>query len=154
MQLTIDTNILVNGFSKVCWSHLHLLAAIVGPGKTICLDCEGHIEKEYRKNLSGREVFEKWYKEVNFDYRYRGKLAKCHADKLTKLGCHEPTDHIFIAVTLESQDKVFLTEDSDMGKGIKGEETVHKKAFDYLTCNLQLKVYDVSEALKYLESLP
>lgn len=146
MHLTVDTNILDKGFIEFSTHHLLVLYAIASTRKVICVDSGGQITREYRNKLSGRENFEKWYKEVVLDSRYRGQLAPRHANELTKLGCHQQSDHIFIAVAYESSDKILLTEDSDMGKGPKGQEEYHKKALDYLLNTVGIRVYDASEA--------
>lgn len=150
MHLTIDTNILINGFEEHISTHLALLYAIASTRKSVCLDYGQHILNEYRKSLGGREMFEKWYKEVNVDARFSGRLSTRHTKTLTKLGCHEPSDHVFIAVAIEAPDRVLLTEDSDMGKGIKGQEATPKQILDYLTNTLQLRIFDASEALTFL----
>jgi len=77
-------------------------------------------------------------------------LRECHRTKLTELGCRKPSDHVFIAVAIESPDKILLTEDSDMGKGVKGQEETSRQILAYLTGNLQLKVLDANEALEFL----
>jgi len=151
MHLTIDTNILVNGFTRPSFTHLTVLSAIVSSHKTVCtvcVDSGGQIVQEYRKLLGGKEIFEKWFKEATIDSRFKGKLCKSHRTRLTKLGCHEPSDHVFIAVAIESPDKILLTEDSDMGKGVKRQTT--GQILDYLTKTLYLEVLDANEALKLL----
>jgi predicted nucleic acid-binding protein len=150
MHLTVDTNILVNGFKRPSLIHLCILAAISSTRKTICMDSKGSIEREYRKNLSGIELFEKWHKEVVVDSRYSGSLSSRHILALEQKNCHEPSDHVFIAVAHESSDKILLTEDSDMGKGSKGHEEIHRQALAYLQDTLGLRVYDASEALGLL----
>lgn len=150
MHLTIDTNILINGFEKHSFVHLTILSAIVGTRKTVCLDCRQQMSREYRKSLGGKEMFEKWYKEANIDSRFSGVLRNTYSSSLVALGCHEPSDHVFIAVALESPDKILLTEDSDMGKGIKGHEMTPRQILAYLTDTLHLQVLDANEALKFL----
>lgn len=146
MHLTIDTNVLINAFSKYSDLHLTVLYVIASTSKTICTDAQGCIEKEYRKKLSGREIFEKWYRDVSLDSRYKGRLSSRHVKALKKNGCHESSDHVFISVALESYDKILFTEDSDMGKGPKGSEDVHQRALKYLT-DLGLTVCDINEAM-------
>jgi predicted nucleic acid-binding protein len=97
------------------------------------MDTRQQIEREYRKLLGGTEMFEKWYKEATIDSRFTGVLRDRHRTKLTELGCHEPSDHVFIAVAIESPDKILLTEDSDMGKGIKGQDVIPRRILTYLT---------------------
>ena len=151
MHLTIDTNILVNGFTRPSFTHLTVLSAIVSSHKTVCtvcVDSGGKIVHEYRNLLGGKEIFEKWFKEATINSRFTGVLRNSHRTTLTALGCHEPSDHVFIAVAIESPDKILLTEDSDMGKGVKGQTA--GKILDYLTKTLYLEVLDANEALKLL----
>jgi len=150
MHLTIDTNILVNGFQELSCPYLTILYVIVSTRKTVCVDSGGQIVHEYRKLLGGKEIFEKWFKEATIDSRFKGVLRECHRTKLTELGCRKPSDHVFIAVAIESPDKILLTEDSDMGKGVKGQEETSRQILAYLTGNLQLKVLDANEALEFL----
>jgi len=153
-HLTIDTNILVNGFKKHSFTHLTILSAIVSTRKTVCVDSGGQIVLEYRRLLGGKEIFEKWYKEATIVSRFKGVLRDCHRTKLTELGCREPSDHVFIAVAIESPDKMLLTEDSDMGKGVKGQEENSRKILAYLTENLRLQVLDAKEALEFIGIKP
>ena len=114
------------------------------------MDCHQKIEHEYRKKLGGTEMFEKWYKEATIDCRFQGKLSERNLTALTKLGCHESSDHVFIAVAIESPDKILLTEDSDMGKGVKGQEMTSRQILAHLTDTLKLEVFDANEALEFL----
>jgi len=103
--------------------------------------------EEYRKKLSGKEFFEKWYQEnCTYFQWYSGKLSKKHVSILSELGCHEPPDHIVIAVAFNSG-KILFTEDSDMGKGEKGQMPPHNKALEYLQTELKLQVCDCDEAI-------
>lgn len=157
MHLTIDTNILVNGFTRPSFTHLTVLSAIVSSHKTVCtvcVDSGGQIVHEYRNLLGGTEMFEKWYKEATIDSRFTGVLRDRHRTELTELGCHEPSDHVFIAVAIESPDKILLTEDSDMGKGVKGQEENSRKILAYLTEDLRLQVLDAKEALEFIGIRP
>jgi len=69
MHLTIDTNILVNGFQELSCPYLTILYVIVSTRKTVCVDSGGQIVHEYRKLLGGKEIFEKWFKEATIDSR-------------------------------------------------------------------------------------
>lgn len=151
MRVTVDTNILINAFQKFSRLHQGVLSLIEATEAVICLDIGQMITHEYRKELSGVEQFEKWYQEMFtcFDSRYKGRLPSKHVKKLTKCGCHEDSDHVFIAVAWESG-RILLTEDSDMGKGPKGQIPPHDQALAYLESVLNLTVHDAQEALSML----
>jgi len=76
-----------------------------------------------------------------------------HSSKLSELGCHEPTDHVFIAVAFNS-DKHLISEDSDVGKGPKGNQPPHCKALEYLTHTMGITIYDAQEAVTNLGNKP
>lgn len=151
MRVTIDTNILVQAFHSVSRLHLGVVALIEATESVVCMDASSRILREYRGALSGIEMFEKWYQEMfpRFDQRYRGKLPAKHVRRLKHLGCHQGSDHVFIAVACESG-KVLFTEDSDMGKGPGGAVHPHNQALAYLEGALGLMICDAWEALRLL----
>ncbi len=151
MQITIDTNILIRACADVSWDHIALLKRVQTRGCGICFDYEGSILKEYERNLSDNEAFRKWYQESHGSfYWYSGKLFKNYIRRLTCLGCHEPSDHVFIAVSLNSG-RILFTEDSDMGKGPNGRIPPHDQALEYLEQELGLTVCDCGEANQLLK---
>src|SRR6266545_7923219 len=117
MIVTVDTNIVINACKKSSWEHIDVLSMIRTRLHTLGLDVEGQILAEYRRNCSGIELFEKWFLEVwQRVYQVSGRLDNRHVAQLTKLGCHEPEDHVFVAVACKT-DHYLVTEDSDMAKG-------------------------------------
>jgi hypothetical protein len=132
--------------------HSDLTSYIRQEGCVLCMDFDQKIEQEYLKTLSKNEVFVKWYQILSNQLYYcNGCLPQSHKTKLEKVGCHEPSDHIFISVAWNS-DKVLLTEDSDMGKGPKGKDLPHCHALQYLEQQLGLRVCDVNEAIALLRN--
>lgn len=150
MRVTIDTNILVTAFLEHSWDHLSVTVLVRTIGSKVCLDSGSRILTEYRNKLAELELFQKWYTEVSPQFEwYSGKLPKRHANFLSNHGCHEPSDHVFIAVAHRSG-KVLFTEDSDMGKGPRGKDPPHDQALAYLEGTLGLTVCDAKEALYFL----
>lgn len=152
MNIAIDTNILVKAFCE--WEPVHAVVTsfVTQKSHSLCYDFEGSIDKEYRKNVGRSEAYQKWYKritEVQALYYCSGKLHHAHKDQLCRLGCHEPTDHVFIAVAFNS-DKYLISEDSDMGKGPKGNKPPHCQALKYLNGTMGITVYDAQEACNNL----
>jgi len=151
MRVTIDSNILIRACADVSWDHIALLKRVQTRGCGICLDHEDEIMKEYRNKLSGVEAFEKWCRDNLESFEWcNGKLPHRHIGRLTCLGCHEPSDHVFIAVSLNSG-RILFTEDSDMGKGPNGKIPPHDQALEYLEQELGLTVCDCGEANQLLE---
>lgn len=94
-------------------------------------------------------LYKKWFKKLMQTqriYQYDGKLDKKHRTDLSGLGCHEPSDHVFIAVALKA-DKVLISEDSDVGKGPKGCLKPHCDALEYLKGEMGISVYEPDEFL-------
>lgn len=152
MIATIDTNILINAFSKHELDHLSV-TMIFTSDKRLKIGCDNTgniVQHEYEKNVGKLPLFRKWFVrlvENQSIHMCNGKLAKRHRDKLSKLGCHEPSDHVFVAVAFNSG-KVLVTEDSDFGKGPKGHEEPHPQALKYLSEEMQIQVYDAPEFLQ------
>src|SRR5438128_3899356 len=95
----LDTNIVINACKKLSWDHLDVLSLIRTRNHTVALDTEGKILAEYRRNCSEVELFEKWYKEIwQRVAPASGQLENRYVTHLRKLGCHEPSDHVFVAV--------------------------------------------------------
>ena len=116
-------------------------------GNMVCHDHLGVILAEYQKNLGRNGGFQKWYRRlqqtasIHYD---NGNLKKSYATKLRGVGCHESTDHVFIAVAYHC-DRILVSEDSDVGKGPKGAEPPHPDALKFLEQDLKMRVYDAQE---------
>lgn len=151
--VVFDTNILVKAFIQLEPDHQLVLFAITGKKLFLGLDTQGIIFKEYQKNLSRSENYRKWMGKVNDRKRIfsvgKSDLPARHKKFLEIHGCHEPADHVFIGVAFHS-DKILVSEDSDVGKGPKGNEPPHPEALTYLTTQMGLSVYDAEEACKWL----
>jgi hypothetical protein len=78
-----------------------------------------------------------------------GRLENKHVTRLRKLGCHEPSDHIFIAVA-EHTDRYLVTEDSDFGKGHPNRALAKAEVTTYMREKLGLTVHDAKEACNHL----
>lgn len=151
-HLTVDTNILIDGFANHSIDHtsfLHLFTRDrIEYG--LALDQEGEIQKEYEKNLGNNDFYRKWLNRL-FQLQsiciVPGKLSKRHGKKLKSHGCHQKSDHTFIAVA-EKSGKVLITEDSDFGKGPNGNQPPHDKALEYIQNVIGIRVLDVTEARK------
>lgn len=150
--LTVDTNILIEGlinYSIDYTSFLHLFTrerADYG----LAIDQEGEIIKEYETNLGGSDFYRKWLgrlEELQSIYCVSGKLCKSHSKRLKSYGCHQESDHVFIAVAKRTG-RVLITEDSDFGKGPKGNQHPHDKALEYIQNVIGVKVLDINEARK------
>jgi hypothetical protein len=116
----------------------------------IALDTEGKILAEYRGNCSGIELFEKWYQEIWQRVRQvSGLLEKRHMTQLTRLGCHESSDHVFVAVAKRT-DQYLVTEDSDFGKGHLNRAIAKAGVTAYMREKLGLTVHDAREARNHL----
>lgn len=153
MNITVDTNILVIAFIENEVDYLSLVYQIVQDDLHICHDHQGEIIKEYTRNLKSSKAFRKWYKRLNQNktiYYCSSNMNKKFIKDLTALGCHEPSDHVFLGVAVNS-DKILVTEDSDFGKGPKGDEIPHCKALEYLSNHLSIRVYDATEACEFLK---
>jgi predicted nucleic acid-binding protein len=155
MQLTIDTNILVKAFIEREPAHSAVLYTLItSEGPRLCLDTDGFIKKEYDKNLSKVAGYWKWYQRLSkcvkaIEY-HDNRLPKSHCIKLSTIGCHEPSDLVFIGVAFNSG-KIFISEDSDVGKGPKGLEDPHPRALNYLMNVVGICVYDAEEAVEIIQ---
>lgn len=150
MRLTVDTNILINAFEKYEPDHMSVVYGFGAPnGPHLNYDMQGVIVGEYENNVGSTIGFRKWYQRLHklqaINY-CDGKLSNRHREKLSLLGCHEPSDHTFVAVAYHS-DKILISEDSDFGKGPKGNILPHCKALVYLNEKMGISVYDAKEAL-------
>ncbi|MBU2611003.1 MAG: hypothetical protein KJ606_08695 [Chloroflexi bacterium] len=154
MRLSLDTNILVRAFMDDEPDYRDVTSLVSLTNSQLCLDFGRVIEKEYRNNLDRSLGFQKWFKRLrdrNGVYLCNGKIPKRHRSKLGNMGCHEASDHVFIGAAFHT-DKVLLSEDSDVGKGIRGTQPPHCDALKYLTNVMGIKVLDVCEALDFLQS--
>jgi predicted nucleic acid-binding protein len=146
MIVTIDTNVIINACKESSWDHIDVLSLIRTRSHVVALDTEGKILAEYRGNCSGIELFEKWFQEIwQRVQQVSGRLETRYVTRLRKLGCHEPSDHIFVAVARRT-DCYLVTEDSDFGKGhlTNAEVTV------YMRKHLGLTVHDAKKARNHL----
>jgi predicted nucleic acid-binding protein len=150
MIVTLDTNQIIKACREKSWEHIDVLSLIRTKEHAIGLDVENRILEEYRHNCSGIELFEKWYSEIWERVEYvSGHLANVHTECLTRRGCHEPTDHVFIAVAYKT-DRYLVTEDSDMAKGHVTRTLTKHGVAQYLRDTLGLTVHNASEARKHL----
>lgn len=147
--VTIDTNILIKAFEDREPIHnLIVNKSVLQDGPKIGVDFDDVVLGEYRKNLKSNLGFNKWYKKVSqrggFSF-VNGRLPEKHKKNLRPLGCHEPTDHQFLGVALRT-DRIFISEDSDVGKGPNGCVEPHISALKYITDDMKVNVYDADEA--------
>jgi predicted nucleic acid-binding protein len=150
MIVTVDTNVIINACKNLSWDHLDVLSLIRTQSHVVALDTEGKILAEYRGNCSGLELFEKWYQEIWQRVRQvSGLLEQRHVTRLTRLGCHEPSDHVFVAVAIRT-DRYLVTEDSDFGKGHLIRALAKAGVITYMRERLGLTVHDAQEARNHL----
>ena len=148
MIVTLDTNVIINACKKHSWDHLSVLDR-VRLVHQIALDIEGKILAEYRGKCSGNELFEKWFQEIwQRVQQVPGRLENRHVRRLSKIGCHEPSDHVFVAVA-ERTDRYLVTEDSDFG-GHANRGLAKPEVADYLKGKVGLTVHDAKEARNHL----
>jgi predicted nucleic acid-binding protein len=155
MKIVIDTNILVNAFVEN--EPIHTLVVhglLLTPFLTnqLCLDVENVIKDEYENNVGTLNSFRKWYLRVREEkkvYFVSHKLNRKDKDCLSGYGCHEATDHAFVGVAFNS-DKILISEDSDFGKGPKGNTHPHIEALAYLQSDMQMHIFDAKEAIDAL----
>lgn len=151
--VTIDTNILVKAFNESEPDYVEVIYAFPAIGM-VCHDNSpvSTVSTEYQREVGNSKSFHKWYKrlvQAQAIHYCNGRLEQRHKDRLSKLQCAEPSDHIFIAVSYHSG-RILITEDSDMGKGPKGHIFPHCDALDYLEKKMGLTVYDICEAANLL----
>lgn len=150
MIVTLDTNQIVKACKEQSWTHLDVLSLVRTRAHTVGLDVEGNILAEYRQNCSGIELFEKWYAQIWERVEHvSGHLANAHVSQLRSLGCHEPADHVFVAVAHKT-DHYLVTEDSDMAKGHVARALAKERVAKYLRDTLGLTVHDANEARNHL----
>lgn len=155
IYVTIDTNILVNAFTHNEHEHRMLTHCITGSETAICFDWSEIISKEYERNVGNLQGYRKWRKRLKermaIHYCDAG-LPNQHKSRLANLGCHEPSDQVFVGVAFHSG-KILISEDSDVGKGPKGACYPHCEALKYLTETMEVRVYDAKEACASLWSI-
>jgi Putative inner membrane protein (DUF1819) len=83
------------------------------------------------------------------DFRLWGRLENRHAMHLKTLGCHEPSDHVFVAVA-NNAGRYLVTEDSDFGKGHVNRSLAKARVASYLKEKLGMTVHDAKEARSHL----
>ena len=81
--------------------------------------------------------------------RVAGRLENKHATHLKTLGCHEASDHVFVAVPNRTG-HYLVTEDSDFGKGHVNRSLAKAGVIDYLREKVHLTVHDAKEACNHL----
>lgn len=152
MIVAIDTNILRQAFVDEEVDHRTVVQFVVQK-HDLCHDHDKVILQEYQRNVGKSLGFRKWYQRLQQRQAIHycsGKLPESCSSKLSRLGCHEPSDQVFVGVAYNS-DKILISEDSDVGKGPKGSESPHRDAHRYLTQAMGLRVYDAAEAIPCLE---
>ncbi len=156
MGVTIDTNILVNAYNNMEPDHLAVVTQFgVRNNLYINFDHNNVIFRQYENEVGSREGYRKWYKrllDMKKIYLCSGQLPARHRRKLETVGCHEPSDHVFIGTAFNS-DRILITEDSDMGKGPNGNIPPHDIALEYLTETMELQVFDAEEYLETFASV-
>lgn len=151
-HIAIDTNVLCNAFNEQEPTHLHVVTLVPNSKIGIALDSCSEIRTEYERNVGHARGFQKWLKRLQERIAIKyvsGKLDSRHCAKLKSYGCHESTDHVFLAVA-RNADKVLITEDSDFGKGPKGSQAPHCYVLDYIQKEVGVRVFDVEEASREL----
>jgi predicted nucleic acid-binding protein len=150
MIVTLDTNVIINACKERSWEHIDVLSSIRTENHTVALDTEGKILAEYRGNCSGIELFEKWFQEIwQRIEQVPGRLENRHATHLKTLGCHEPSDHVFVAVA-NYAGRYLVTEDSDFGKGHVNRSLAKARVASSLKAKLGMTVHDAKEARSHL----
>ncbi len=154
MRLTIDTNIFIKAFDEAEYSmdcDIFVIGSFVSnPERSLTLDFEDSIRKEYCKNLSSNQRFIKIYTALELQGRISfisGKIDKIHKDNLISLGFHEPEDHAFVGTAVNA-DRILITEDSDYGKGPNQKAQTPEKiqVLQYMSDTMKLQVLDSIEA--------
>jgi len=158
MRFVLDTNILIKAFNNQSPDCIALVWRFYGDSKLgIVFDSgERIIETEYRKNLQHNEMYQKWLVALSgcqISYT-SGKLNKKVKNTLEKLGFHESSDQVFVAVALHS-DKNIVSEDSDYGKGkeVRANSPEKQDILKYMTESLGLNVMDSIEGLNFIRQL-
>ncbi|OQX14810.1 MAG: hypothetical protein BWK80_41500 [Desulfobacteraceae bacterium IS3] len=158
MRFVLDTNILIKAFNNQSPDCIALVWRFYGDSNLgIVFDSgERMIEKEYRQNLQHNEMYQKWLVSMSgcqISYM-SGKLNAKIKSKLEKLGFHESSDQVFVAVALNS-DKNLVSEDSDYGKGNEARANSPEKqeVLKYMTESLGLNVMDSIEGLRFIRQL-
>lgn len=147
-RVVIDTNILVKAFCDDEVDHRCVTSSIVSKKLGLALDHAGRIFKEYDKNVGKTLGFKKWWvrlKQIEAFKYFSSQLKDRDRSKLELLGCHEDSDHIFLAVAYNA-DRILITEDSDFGKGPKGNHPPHSQALHYIQTTMGIIVMDAKQA--------
>lgn len=155
-KFALDTNVLVNAFDEMEFDHLRVVTEFGDSKHNVCLDYNSIIKNEYEKNLGKNRGYRKWFQRLFQNQQFywcNGHLTQYHKDKLKSLGCHEPTDQTFIGVAYNT-DRILISEDSDVGKGPKGNMPPHAEALRYLQNEMKMKILDASEAIDALSENP
>jgi len=150
MIVTIDTNVVINACQNLSWDHLDVLSLIRTRSHVVALDTEGKILAEYRGNCSGIELFEKRYQEIwQRVQQVSGQLEQRHMTRLTRVGCHETSDYVFVAIARRT-DRYLVAEDSDFGTGHLNRALAKAGVTAYMREKLDLTVHDAQEARNHL----
>jgi hypothetical protein len=153
MNITIDTNILIQAFQDVSLKHIDLVMVVRLFGHCITMDHAKELEGEYENKLSKNTLFQKWYKEFS---PTRTQFCDCrvinrHLIQLNRFGFHDHIDQIALGIACNS-DKYLLTEDSDFGKGDSQKAIEHLNVKSYITNQMQVVLHDATEAYINLTS--
>ena len=154
MYSVIDTNI-IHLACKMNMSAIHLLTGFLEHDDLkIGLDNERKLLSEYRKKLEEDEFYKKWIQDMEQANKLRYLYVKLNSridEKLVNLKFNGKVDKIVVALAIYSKLNHIVTEDSDFGKGPRGDE--HIDVFNYLNGDLSLNVHDVAEAVEYLKTV-
>lgn len=150
MYIVIDTNIIFHA-CEFDMSALNLLTGILNNDNLkIGFDVENKLISEYRQNAGDYEFFLKWFQKIENSYKLSYLYVKLDSkidENLTNLEFNGEVDKIVVALALNSKLKHIVTEDSDFGKGPRGDE--HIDVLNYLKDDLFLKVHDATEAVEH-----
>ena len=139
----IDTTILVHACRPTEESHLDAqeFVQVVRRLHTIALDSQGHIEREYERNLWDESSFQIWWYAMwrkNKVVRRDGRLPNRHRRHLTDRLKFDRDDLPFVAVASRGSSKLLATEDSDYDSQVR----------DYLSSELGVSVLNTAAALE------
>lgn len=149
MDTVIDTNIFVHAkdlhreYGMNCFM---FLSNFMQRNDNMALDHDNRIMQEYQDNISGKDIFfQMFFVEMHRQKRFiygDSKINKRQKDRLVQLGFHEPEDHIFVGVALNTG-KTIITDDSDYGAN---GEIDKQKVYEYMIKELNLNILNSKQA--------
>lgn len=148
MDTVIDTNIFVHAkdmhkdYGMNC---LMFLSNFMQRNDNMALDYKNKIMQEYQDNISEDTFSQKFLVEMHMQNRFvyvDSKISKREKDKLVQLGFHEPEDHVFVGVALNTG-KTIITDDSDYGAN---GEIDKQKVYEYMHNELNLNILNSKQA--------